>query len=63
MSEGAGCMLLESLDHVIKRNAESSIYAEIMGTGSSTDANHITNPCSDGDGAYRYASNLFFRNF
>jgi 3-oxoacyl-[acyl-carrier-protein] synthase II len=53
MSEGAGCLILEDLDHVIKRGAESSIYAEILGVGSTADANHITNPNSDGDGAYR----------
>lgn len=57
MSEGAGCIVLECLDNVIKRNAETSIYAEILGVGSSADANHITNPNSDGDGAYRYNAN------
>jgi 3-oxoacyl-(acyl-carrier-protein) synthase len=31
MSEGAGVVVLESLDHVKKRNAESKIYAEILG--------------------------------
>jgi 3-oxoacyl-[acyl-carrier-protein] synthase II len=53
MSEGAGCLILEDLEHVKKRNAESKIYAEILGTGFNADANHITNPSPDGDGAYR----------
>lgn len=53
MSEGAGCLILEDLEHVKKRNAESKIYAEIVGTGFNADANHITNPSPDGDGAYR----------
>ena len=53
MSEGAACLILESLDHVLKRNAQDKIYAEILGVGATADANHITNPRQDGDGAYR----------
>ena len=53
MSEGAGCIILENLENVKNRNAESKIYAEILGTGLNSDVNHITNPSPDGDGAYR----------
>jgi 3-oxoacyl-[acyl-carrier-protein] synthase II len=51
MSEGAGILLLESLDHALARGAE--IYAEIVGYGASADANDIVAPCEDGDGAAR----------
>lgn len=54
MSEGSACLVLESLDHVKQRKAESKIYAEILGSGFNADANHITNPCTDGDGAFRF---------
>jgi len=37
MSEGAGCLVLEDLESVIKRNAESKIYAEILGCGLNSD--------------------------
>jgi 3-oxoacyl-[acyl-carrier-protein] synthase II len=60
MSEGAGCLVIENLESVINRNAESKIYAEILGCGLNADVNHITNPSPDGDGAYRLLSLCIF---
>jgi 3-oxoacyl-[acyl-carrier-protein] synthase II len=51
VGEGAGILVLESLDYAQKRNA--SVIAEIVGYGMSGDANHITQPAEDGNGAYR----------
>ena len=62
MSEGAGCIVLESLENVIKRNAESKIYAEILGCGLNADINHITNPSPDGSGALRLEIFYFLRD-
>jgi 3-oxoacyl-[acyl-carrier-protein] synthase II len=49
MSEGAGAVILESLDHARARNAP--IYGEILGYGASADAYRITDVHPKGDGA------------
>jgi len=51
VGEGAGIVILESLEHAQGRNA--AIIAEIVGYGMSGDAFHITQPVENGDGAYR----------
>ena len=51
VGEGAGIVILESLEHAQRRDAP--IVAEIVGYGMSADAYHITQPAENGDGAYR----------
>ncbi|APZ47375.1 beta-ketoacyl-[acyl-carrier-protein] synthase II [Polaribacter reichenbachii] len=50
VGEGAGALIIESLDSALKRNA--NIYAEIIGGGESSDAYHITGTHPEGLGAY-----------
>jgi len=51
IGEGAGILILESLENAERRNAQ--ILGEIVGYGMSGDAHHITAPEENGDGAYR----------
>jgi len=51
ISEGAGVVILEELNHAKKRGAK--IYGKISGYGSTTDANHLYRPDEDGEGLAR----------
>lgn len=55
LSDGAGVLVLEELEHAKARGA--TIHGEVVGFGMSDDAHHITSPPADGDGAARSMRN------
>ncbi|WP_404361926.1 beta-ketoacyl-ACP synthase II [Marinobacter sp.] len=55
LSDGAGVLVLEELEHALRRGA--TIHGEVVGFGMSDDAHHITSPPESGEGAQRAMRN------
>ena len=55
IGEGSGALILEEYDHAVKRGAK--IYCEIVGSGMTADAYHLTAPHPDGIGASKVMQN------
>jgi 3-oxoacyl-[acyl-carrier-protein] synthase II len=55
LGEGSGCLVLEELEHALKRGAK--IYAEVAGGGMTADAYHLTATHPEGLGAFNVMRN------